>query len=374
MKIVCLKEQENEHRVAIVPKYVKKFKELGFDVEIEPGLAECINISDELYINEGAKTNNKNDLLSSAEIVLKVNAPIENEISLAKEKTLFISLLDPFFEKDIIKKILDKNLSCVSMNLIIRTTLAQKMDALSSQANLLGYASIIHAAKYSNKVLPMMTTPAGTINPAKVFVIGAGVAGLQAIATARRLGANVEAFDTRKEAEEQVRSLGAKFLKIDLGETLSTSQGYAKELTCVQLEIQRNTLKRHIAVSDIVITAAQIFGKKAPVIITKEMLKDIKKKIIIIDLAIQTGGNVEDSIPDKINQVNNITILSPTNLMNDIAYDASVLYSSNLYNLIEYCFDKENRTLNFNFKDEIIKNCFLTYEKKIISPILNKGT
>lgn len=373
MKIVCLKEEENEHRVALVPKYVKKFKDLGFEVEIESNIAEAIYIPDNEYINSGAKIKTKKELLKSADIILKVNKPTDKEIKLSKEKALFISFLDPFFEKDTIEKFLEKNLSSISMNLIIRSTLAQKMDALSSQANLSGYAALIYAAKHLNKILPMMTTPAGTLFPAKAFIIGAGVAGLQAIATARRLGANVEAFDTRKEVEEQIKSLGAKFIKIDLGETSSTKEGYAKELTPQQLEIQRNIIKKQIASSDIVITTAQVFGKKAPIIITKDMLRDINKHIIIIDMAIQTGGNVQDSTPDEIIEINNIKILAPTKLTNDIAYDASLLYSSNLYNLIEYFFDKEKQVLNFDLNDEILKNCILTHEKKLISPMLNKG-
>jgi len=373
MKIVCLKEKEKDHRVALVPKMVKKFKDLGFDVEIESNIAEFINIPDEEYINAGAKVSLKKDLLNSADIILKVNNPTDLEIEQAKEKALFISFLDPFLEKNIIDKYLKKNLSSISMKFIIRSTLAQKMDALSSQANLLGYAALIYAAKHLNKILPMMTTPAGTIFPAKIFIIGAGVAGLQAIATARRLGANVEAFDTRNEVEEQIKSLGAKFLKIDLGETFSTKQGYAKELTSQQLEIQRKVLKKQIATSDIVITTAQVFGKKAPIIITEDMLKDINKPLIIVDMAIQTGGNVENAQADKITKINNIKILAPTNLINDVAFDASIVYSSNLYNLIEHFYNKKTNSLNFDFNDEILKNCTLTHEKKIISPFLLKG-
>jgi NAD(P) transhydrogenase subunit alpha len=373
MKIICLKEEKNEYRTAIVPKFVKNFKDLGFDVEIEPNIAEFINIEDKEYIDVGAKINTKKELLASADIILKINKPTDEEISLSKNGSLFISFLDPFFEKNIIDKLLKKNLSFISMNLIIRSTLAQKMDALSSQANLAGYAAVIHGAKYLNKILPMMTTPAGTIPPAKVFIIGAGVAGLQAIATARRLGANVEAFDTRKEVEEQIRSLGAKFLKIDLGETTATKQGYAKELTSKQLEIQRNALKKAIATADIVITTAQIFGKKAPIIITLDILKDINKYNIILDMAIPTGGNVEGAKADEIIKINKSIILAPSKLTNDVAYDASVLYSSNLFNLINLLFDKEKQQLNFNFENEILKNCFLTHENKIISPIINKG-
>jgi len=373
MKIVALKESDDDSRAAIVPKIVEKFKNLGIDVEVETSIGESLNISDEEYSKAGAKVSDKKDLLNDADIILKVNKPTKKEMSLIKEGSIFISFLDPFFEKDTIDEFLDKNINAISMNLILRTTIAQKMDALSSQANLAGYAAVVYGAKHLNKIFPMMTTPAGTIAPAKVFVIGAGVAGLQAIATAKRLGANVEAFDTRAEVQEQIKSLGAKFLKIDLGETQATKQGYAKELSEEQVEKQRLAMKKAILSSDIVITTAQVFGRKAPVIITQDMLKDATKQVVIIDMAITTGGNVEGSKADEIVQVGKVSILAPTTLINDVALDASYLYSSNLFSLIEHFLDKETKTLNLDFSDELLKNCFLTYEKKLISPILNKG-
>jgi H+-translocating NAD(P) transhydrogenase subunit alpha len=259
------------------------------------------------------------------------------------------------------------------MNLIPRSTIAQKMDALSSQANLAGYAAIILAAKNLNKAFPMMTTPAGTISPAKVFVIGAGVAGLQAIATAKRLGAKVDAFDTRKEAYEQIKSLGAKPLKIDLGEIYSTTQGYAKQLSEKQLEIQQKAIEEALLSSDVVITTALVFSKKAPIIITYEMLKKAKKPIIIIDAAIQGGGNVEKAKANEIVLINNVKIFAPMYLTNYISSDASFLYSSNLFNLIETFYDKNLSRFNVDFDNEILKNSLLTYHGKIISPILNKG-
>nr|NGX36251.1 NAD(P) transhydrogenase subunit alpha part 1 [Candidatus Anoxychlamydiales bacterium] len=356
-----------------VPKIVKKFIDLGFVVEVEKSLGENINISDEEYQRAGASIGDKKKLLKDADIVLKVNKPTSKEIDLLKPKSIFISFLDPFFEKDLIDKFLDKDITALSMHLIVRTTLAQKMDALSSQANLAGYAAVIYGAKYINKILPMMTTPAGTISPSKVFIIGAGVAGLQAIATARRLGAKVEAFDTRVETEEQVKSLGAKFIKVDLGETESTKGGYAKELTKEQLDMQREAMKKAISTSDLVVTTAQVFGRKAPIIITKEMLKDITKTVVIIDMAIITGGNVEGSEADKITKMGSVTVLAPSNLTNDIALDASSLYASNLFSLIEHFYDKENKNLKFDLEDEILKTATLTHEKKLITPVLTKG-
>ncbi|NGX63049.1 MAG: NAD(P) transhydrogenase subunit alpha part 1 [Candidatus Anoxychlamydiales bacterium] len=373
MKLVALKEENQEKRAAIVPKFVQKFKELGFDVEVEAGIGENIDISDQMYIDTGAKVQKRKELLKDADIILKVNRPSIKDIDLFKPKTIYISFLDPFFEKDLIDKFSQKDITTISMHLIVRTTLAQKMDALSSQANLAGYAAVILGAKYLNKILPMMTTPAGTISPAKVFVIGAGVAGLQAIATARRLGAKVEAFDTRKETEEQIKSLGAKFIKVDIGEAEATKAGYAKELTKEQLDLQREAMKKAIATSDIVVTTAQVFGRKAPIIITKDMIKDIEKSVVIVDMAITTGGNVEGAVADEITKIGNITILAPSNLTNEVALDASSMYSSNLYNFIEHFYDKEKKTFHLNFEDEILKTACICHDKKLISPILNKG-
>ncbi|NGX40801.1 MAG: NAD(P) transhydrogenase subunit alpha part 1 [Candidatus Anoxychlamydiales bacterium] len=373
MKIVALKEEKEEKRAAIVPKFVQKFKSLGFDVEVEAGIGEGIDISDEEYIQAGAQIKKRKELLKDGDIIIKVNKPSLKDIELFKPKAIYISFLDPFFEKDLIDSFLQKDITALSMHLIVRTTLAQKMDALSSQANLAGYSAIIYGAKYLNKILPMMTTPAGTISPSKVFIIGAGVAGLQAIATARRLGANVEAFDTRAETEEQIKSLGAKFVKADIGKTESTKAGYAKELTKEQLNIQREAMKKAISTSDIVVTTAQVFGRKAPVIITEDMLKDIKTPTLIIDMAIITGGNVEGSEKDKIIKKGNVTILAPSNLTNEVALDASTLYSSNLFSLIEHFYDKETKKLKFDLNDEIIKTATLTHSKKLITPILTKG-
>jgi NAD(P) transhydrogenase subunit alpha len=370
MKIAVIKEKEK--RVAIHPKIAQKFIKLGFEIFLEKNLATPIDILDQEYLDIGCKFLEKNDLLIAADILLKVTPITKDELKLLNKKTLVISFLDPFNEKDLINEIIKEKISYISMNLIPRTTIAQKMDALSSQANLAGYESVILAARHLNKVFPMMTTPSGTLSPVKVFIIGAGVLGLQAIATAKRLGARVEAFDTRAEVEEQIKSLGAKFLKIDLGKTESTKQGYAKALTQEQLEKQREELKKAISTSDIIITTALVFGRKAPVIVTKDMIKEMKPSSIIIDMAITGGGNVEGSIADKIVDINNVKIIAPSNILDNLAIDASLMYSANLFNLIEHFFDVKNKKLNLNLEDDILKSSMLTQNGEVISSFLKE--
>ncbi len=367
MKIAVVKETKpNENRIAILPQIVEKFKKIGFDVEIENDLGKSLNISNEEFTKAGALINNdRKALLSSADIILRLNPPPVDEISLLKQNALHISFFDPFNEKDITNAFLKQNVTSLSMQMIPRSTIAQKMDALSSQANLAGYAAVILAADHFNKIFPMMTTPAGTIYPAKVFIIGVGVAGLQAIATARRLGARVEAFDTRAVVEEQVKSLGAKFIKIDVGETGQTKQGYAKELTPEQLQKQKEGMKKVCSNSDIVITTAQLFGKKAPILITLEMIKEMNPSSVIIDMAVSTGGNVEGSKPDEIVEINGVKIIGLTNIPGKVAYDASFMYSSNLYNLLEHFYNKESKQFSLNFDDEILKYSIITHNNKI---------
>jgi NAD(P) transhydrogenase subunit alpha len=270
----------------------------------------------------------------------------------------------------LIEKFISKGVSAISMELIPRTTLAQKMDALSSQASLAGYVAVILAAEKLDKVFPMMMTPAGTITPAKVFIIGAGVAGLQAIATAKRLGARVEAFDTRAVVEEQVQSLGAKFVKVDLGETGQTKDGYAKALTEEQLAMQREAMARHCAQADVVITTAQVFGKKAPVIVTREMIRGMRTGSVVVDLAVETGGNVEGSEAGKTTEINGVSIMGMENLPGRVAVHASQMYSSNVGNLISHFWDKEAKKFNLDLGDEIIRGCLVTHDGTIFSETL----
>ena len=232
-------------------------------------------------------------------MVLRLRKPEPDEIGMMKSGCIHVSYLDPFNERDLIKTLADKGITAISMEMIPRSTRSQKMDALSSQANLAGYVAVMLAAAQLPRIFPMLMTPAGTLKPAKVFIIGAGVAGLQAIATAKRLGARVTAFDTRPVVAEQVQSLGGKFLEIDLGDTGQTSDGYAKELTPEQVEIQRQAQKDVIADSDVVITTAQVFGRKPPVLVTKDMVEGMAPGSVIVDMAAETGGNVEGSVPDE---------------------------------------------------------------------------
>ena len=258
------------------------------------------------------------------------------------------------------------------MEMIPRTTLAQKMDALSSQANLAGYTAVMLAAERLDKVFPMMMTPAGTIKPANVFIIGVGVAGLQAIATAKRLGARVDAFDTRPVVEEQVQSLGAKFVKVDLGETGETKDGYAKELTDEQKAMQQVAMAEVCAKADVVITTAQLFGRKAPVIVTQAMVESMKPGSVIVDLAVETGGNVEGSQVDEEVDINGVRILGLGNLPGRTCENASQMYSANLLALVDHFWDEEAKELKLDLEDEIMRGCLITQNGEIQNTMIKE--
>lgn len=279
MILGILKEQiENEKRAALLPASVKVLSSKGIQIIAQPGLGESVFISDSAYADSGAQIKSRSEILASADILVRLSKPSSQDLDSIKPGCIHISYLDPFNETDLLLRMAFKGLSTISLEMIPRTTLAQKMDVLSSQASLAGYYAVILAAERIAKVFPMMMTPAGTIPPARVFIIGAGVAGLQAIATAKRLGARVEAFDTRPAVEEQVRSLGARFLKIDLGETGEVQGGYAKQLTEEQLEKQRQEMAKACAQSDIVITTAQVFGKGSAHYHQRDDLRDAPGK------------------------------------------------------------------------------------------------
>ena len=256
--------------------------------------------------------------------------------------------------------------------MIPRTTIAQKMDVLSSQANLAGYVAVILGAERLKKIFPMMMTAAGTISPVRVFIIGAGVAGLQAIATAKRLGARVDAFDVRPEAQEQIVSLGARPLQIDIGETGQTKEGYAKQLTDEQIEKQRQAMAKQCAASDIVITTAKVFGKKAPLIVTNKMLDEMKQGSIVIDLAADTGGNVEASESGSEIERKGVTIIGLPELQRRVPLTASTMFSSNIYNFVEHFWDKERKTFVLNREDEILKDCLITHDGEIVNPMIKE--
>lgn len=375
MQIFFPKEKDSENRVTILPETVKKLVELGMNVEVESSLGKNLYLSDELYISSGASiSKDRQSSLSSSDITCRINKPNKDEIQYLKEDSIHISFLDPFKEIELVKEFAKSSISVISMELIPRITRAQKMDALSSQANLGGYAAVIEASKRLNKSFPMMMTAAGTISPCKVFVIGVGVAGLQAIATAKRLGARVEAFDTRPVVEEQVKSLGARFIQIDIGETEETSQGYAKELSEDQIKMQQEGMKKICSQSDVVITTAQVFGRPAPRIVTQNMLDAMNPGSVVIDMAVSTGGNVEGSIPDEDVTHNGVTIVGLSNLPGEVALDASLVYGNNLFNLLEEYWDSETKEFKFDISEEILSGCIVTHGGEVINSIVKKST
>ncbi len=369
MKLAVMKETfAGEKRVPLIPATVEKLVKLGAAVEIEAGLGLTCRYEDGAYQKVGATVNaDRQALLASADMVLRLRKPPTEEIGLMRPGSIHVSYLDPFNEKELVEKMRTSGVSAISLEMIPRTTIAQKMDVLSSQANLGGYVSVILAAEQLDKILPMMTTPAGTIKPSRVFIIGVGVAGLQAIATARRLGARVEAFDTRPVVEEQVKSLGAKFVKIDLGETGQTKDGYATALTPEQIQKQKEGMAKACAAADIVITTAQLFGRPAPRIVDRAMVEQMQPGSVIVDMAVETGGNVEGSELDKVTVVNGVSIIGLGNLPGRVAETASQMYSSNLGNFVDHFWDKGAKAFDLKLEDDIIKGALITHKGEIFS-------
>ncbi len=375
MKIYIPKETHpHEKRVAMVPEGVERLVRAGAEIHFESGLGTTIGLADEAYTKAGATVvADPQAALADADLVLRLRKPPEADIGRFKSGAILVCHLDPFNERPLLEALAANHVHALSMEMIPRTTIAQKMDALSSQANLGGYVAVIMAAARAPKLFPMMMTPAGTLSPARVFVIGAGVAGLQAIATAKRLGARVEAFDTRPVVEEQVASLGAKFIKVDLGETGQTKDGYARELTEEQLAKQREAMAKACAHADVVITTAQVFGRKAPVIVTQAIIERMAPGSVIVDMAVETGGNVEGSRLDEAVDVNGVTILGYGNLPGRVPLHASQMYSSNLVNLLEHFWDKEAKQFELKRDDEIIEGALVTYDGTIVNETLRNA-
>ncbi len=375
MRIFACKEQlSGERRVPVTPNTVSKLAKLGASVEIERGLGDSIALEDSDYEAAGAKIGQARERsLQEADLVLRVRKPSLEEIGLLKKGCVHISFLDPFNERQVVERLAAAGVSAISMEMLPRTTVAQKMDALSSQANLSGYVAVILAASYCQRIFPMMITPAGTIKPLKVFVIGVGVAGLQAIATARRLGATVEAFDTRPVVEEQVKSLGARFVKLDLGELSQTADGYAKPLTPQQIEKQRELLAERVASADVVVTAAQVFGRKAPIIVTSAMLDRMKPGSIVVDTAVESGGNVEGLKYDDVLDVAGVKVLGFANLPSRAATNASEMLANNLAALVEYCWDKQSLSFQLDLTREILSRSIVTHAGEIRNETIRKA-
>lgn len=358
-----------ENRTALSPESAQKLIALGLSLKAEQGLGIKSGYPDQDYVSAGVTLEASDDALVTADLVLGLDLPTPELIYRMKAGSLFVGYLDPFFNRDLLEAFAQAKVNAISMEMIPRTTLAQKMDVLSSQMNIAGYFAVIRGAERLNKVLPMMMTPAGTISPCRVFIIGVGVAGLQAIATAKRLGARVEAFDTRPVVEEQVKSLGAKFVKIDLGETGQTEQGYAKALTPEQIELQQQGMAKICSQSDIVITTAKLFGRKAPTLVTKTMIDGMKPGSVIIDLAAAGGGNVEGTVlNEEVVTDNGVIIVGDGCLEGQAAYHASQVYAANIASLLEHFWDDESKSLNLDLEDEIIQGCLLTHEGEIRHP------
>jgi len=366
---LCKETVRDETRTALVPSDVKSLVGMGYEMAVQSEAGAKIGFSDEDYSAADAKIiGTLQEGYDFADIIIRINKP--DSVANIKENTLHVSSFDVFNEKEAVKEYANAGIKMISLEMMPRTTLAQKMDIQSSQASLAGYYAVILAATKLPKIFPMMMTPSGTIAPAKVFIIGVGVAGLQAIATAKRLGARVEAFDTRPVVEEQVKSLGAKFVKIDLGEMGQTEQGYAKELTPEQVELQRKGQAKVCAQSDIVITTAKVFGRKAPILLTKDMVAQMKPGSIIIDMAVKTGGNVEGSDPEKeVVLSNGVKIIGGDSLERYVAKDASNMFSGNIFAFLEHFWDVDNKSFKLDTNDEIISGCLITADGKILREI-----
>ena len=356
MIVGSIKENINlEKRVSITPETAKNILSLGLKINLEKSYAEHLGINDEDYKKEGVNFyESSSEIFKNSNLILKVNCPSEDEIKNFKANQIIVGIFNPSKNENILKNLTKKKLKIFSLELLPRISRAQSMDVLSSQSNLAGYRSVIESIYEFEKALPMMMTAAGTVPAAKVLVIGAGVAGLQAIATAKRLGAVVSATDVRAASKEQVESLGGKFLMVEQSENLETAGGYAKEASDEFKKKQADLLKEALKKNDIVICTALIPGRPAPRILNEEMVKLMKTGSIIYDLAAEQGGNSAFSEPDKINLVNGVKIIGPKNLMNKLPLTASNLYAKNLFNFLKNLYSKEKNDFNINLEDEII--------------------
>lgn len=364
--------KQDEKRCALMPSNIKAYTLLGLDIVVESGLGDYIFISDDAYEAAGAIVTSRESILAAGDFVITVNKLPLADVKLCKSQACLISFLDPFNELDYLTALSDSGQTSISVEMIPRSSRCQKMDALSSQASLAGYSMVSIGMQQLNTILPMMMTPSGTIKSAKVFVIGAGVAGLQAIATAKRLGATVTAFDTREVVAEQVKSLGGKFLEIDLGQTAQTEQGYATELTPEQMAKQQAAQEACIADSDIVITTAQLFGRKPPKLISKETVGKMKPGSVIVDMAAENGGNVEGTVAGKTVLKQNVYLVGNGNWPCMVAKDASQMYANNMLNLISEFADKETNTVNLDLTDDILQSCVITHAGNIVNPVIRK--
>ena len=360
-----------EKRCAVLPVNVKAYKLLGATVHVQSGIGKHLHVSDDEYVTAGAEiAASRTELLAGADIVPSLHKLSADDLIHLKPNAITVSYLDPFNEQQFVTSLCEKKITSISMEMIPRISRCQKMDALSSQASLAGYVMVMQAANQLDGVLPMMMTPAGTLKPTKVFVIGAGVAGLQAIATAKRLGASVTAFDTRSVVAEQVQSLGAKFLDIDLGQTGETGQGYAQALTSEQMQIQQREQAKCIADSDIVITTAQLFGRKPPMLIDAETVATMKPGSVIVDMAAESGGNVQGSVVSEIVIQSGVSIIGTGNWANGVAKHATQMYANNVHSLISEFWSSEDNKFVVDVEDEVQSGCIITHQGLVTNSMI----
>ena len=356
MKIISFKENLNiEKRIAITPEIAKKYISSGFEVFLGENYGDHLGYNDEEYKNLGVQIlNEEKKIINNVDIIVQLGLPSDETLSLLNENQNLVGILNPYVNKDKIDGLIKKKINCFSLELLPRITRAQSMDILSSQANLAGYKAVVESFAYFEKAIPMMMTAAGTIPAAKVLVVGAGVAGLQAIATAKRMGAMVFATDVRMASKEQVESLGGKFLSVEGSENLETEGGYAKETSEEFKKKQEELLAETLKKIDIVICTALIPGKKAPIIIKDTMIERMQSGSVIYDLAAIQGGNTSFTEKDKVIEKNGVSIMGDTNILNKLPTSASSLYSKNVFNFIINLYDKDNKKININLEDEII--------------------
>ena len=361
MKIVSVSENQSiEKRIAITPEIAKKYISFGFEVFLSKNYGTHLGITDKEYQNVGVKTSNdEKEILNDANVIVQMGLPSDDKCSLLKQDQTLIGVLNPYNNKNELDNLIKKKVNIFSLELLPRITRAQSMDILSSQANLAGYKAVIESFANFEKAIPMMMTAAGTIPAAKVLVVGAGVAGLQAIATAKRMGAIVFATDVRMASKEQVESLGGKFLTVEGAENLETEGGYAKEASEDFKKKQEDLLSETLKKIDIIICTALIPGKKAPLIIKENMIKNLQSGSVIYDLAAIQGGNTAFTEVDKIVEKDGIKIMGESNILNKLPVSASSLYAKNMYNFVEDLFDKENKKININLEDEIIEKTLI---------------
>jgi NAD(P) transhydrogenase subunit alpha len=365
LKLAVLKEiRPNESRVALTPSVVQQLVKSGFECFVESGAGLRSSFSDQSYTDAGAKVSSKQDILAQADVCLKVNPPASEELGSLKQGTILISFLYAANNPSLVQELAAKNITAISMDAIPRISRAQNMDALSSQSNLAGYKAVLMGANAMGKIFPLMMTAAGTLTPSRVVIMGVGVAGLQAIATAKRLGAIVEATDVRAETKEQVESLGGKFIEVKGGDEVKTEGGYAKSVSDDYLQRQKETVTKHLSQADLVITTALVMGKKAPTLITEEMVKQMKLGSVIVDMAVEQGGNCELSELDKTVSKHGVNIIGQSNIPGLLPTNASELYAKNIQNLLMHLATKDG--FKWEMEEEITKGTIITHKGQVM--------